>query len=155
MAPLLLTKGGSCLLWNNVTSAVQCTGSRYMHPTTLAVQGQLKGLMLPVTGTGCKPSWLHGASPAHPGRVVLAVSPCLHCTHAWPRTASRPLDHVPAGVPDTGSVQEVIFWQGRTIEMMYHIVGEAMRDAGVSNDVQPTDYLQFFCLGGSKDTVHM
>ena len=39
--------------------------------------------------------------------------------------------------------------------MMYHIVGEAMRDAGVSNDIQPTDYLQFFCLGGSKDTLHI
>ena len=38
--------------------------------------------------------------------------------------------------------------------MMYHIVGEAMRDAGVSNDVQPTDYLQFFCLGGFN-TVHV
>ena len=85
---------------------------------------------------------------------MLAASPCLQRIHSWPRTASRPLDRVSAGVPDTGSVQEVIFWQGRTIEMMYHIVGKAMSDAGVSNDVQPTDYLQFFCLGGSKDTVH-
>ena len=85
--------------------------------------------------------------------VVLTVSPCLQRIHARPRTASRPLDRVSSGVPDTGSVQEVIFWQGRTIEMMYHIVGEAMRDAGVSDDVQPIDYLQFFCIGGFTDTV--
>lgn len=126
-----------------------------MHPITFVVQGKLGGLILPVTGTGCKHSGLHGTSPAHPGRVVLAVSPCLQRIHARPCTAFRPLDPVSAGVPDTGSVQEVIFWQGRTIQMMYHIVGEAMRDAGVSNDIQPTDYLQFFCLGGSEDTVHV
>ncbi len=51
-----------------------------------------------------------------------------------------------AGVPDSASVQEVIFWQGRTIQMMYHIIGQAMRDAGVK-DQHPRDYLAFYCLG--------
>ncbi len=51
-----------------------------------------------------------------------------------------------AGVPDSASVQEVIFWQGRTIQMMYHIIGQAMQDAGV-HDQHPRDYLSFYCLG--------
>ena len=51
-----------------------------------------------------------------------------------------------AGVPDSASVQEVIFWQGRTIQMMYHIIGQAMQDAGVK-DQHPRDYLAFYCLG--------
>ena len=51
-----------------------------------------------------------------------------------------------AGVPDSASVQEVIFWQGRTIQMMYHIIGQAMQRAGVQNQ-HPKDYLSFFCLG--------
>ena len=51
-----------------------------------------------------------------------------------------------AGVPDTAAVQEVIFWQGRTIQMMYHIIGQAMQKAGVQ-DQHPRDYLSFFCLG--------
>ena len=51
-----------------------------------------------------------------------------------------------AGVPDSASVQEVIFWQGRTIQMMYHIIGQAMQDAGV-HDQHPRDYLAFYCLG--------
>ena len=51
-----------------------------------------------------------------------------------------------AGVPDSASVQEVIFWQGRTIQMMYHIIGQAMQDAGV-HDKHPRDYLAFYCLG--------
>ena len=65
-------------------SLQRCAAHRqhHMHPTTLAVQDKLRGLMLPVTGTDCKPSGLHGTSPAHPGRVVLAVSPCLQRIHA-------------------------------------------------------------------------
>ena len=51
-----------------------------------------------------------------------------------------------AGVPDSASVQEVIFWQGRTIQMMYHIIGEAMRRNNIT-DAHPKDYLAFFCLG--------
>ena len=53
-----------------------------------------------------------------------------------------------AGVPDSGSVQEVIFWQGRTIEMMYAIIGKAMEQS--EHKVQgwhPRDYLAFYCLG--------
>ena len=49
-------------------------------------------------------------------------------------------------MPDSASVQEVIFWQGRTIQMMYHIIGQAMQDAGVK-DQHPRDYLAFYCLG--------
>lgn len=54
------------------------------------------------------------------------------------------------GVPDSASVQEVIFWQGRTIQMMYHIIGEAMRRNNVQ-DAHPKDYLSFFCLGRLLD----
>lgn len=53
------------------------------------------------------------------------------------------------GVPDSASVQEVIFWQGRTIQMMYHIIGQAMQDAGVK-DQHPRDYLAFYCLGNKE-----
>lgn len=51
-----------------------------------------------------------------------------------------------AGVPDSASVQEVIFWQGRTIQMMYHIIGQAMQRNHIT-DAHPKDYLAFFCLG--------
>ncbi|KAL3153372.1 hypothetical protein ABBQ38_011712 [Trebouxia sp. C0009 RCD-2024] len=54
------------------------------------------------------------------------------------------------GVPDTNAVQEVIFWQGRTIQMMYHIIGQAMKRAGIQ-DQHPRDYLSFFCLGNREE----
>ena len=51
----------------------------------------------------------------------------------------------PVGVPETGSVQEVLIWQTCTVRMMYRIVGQALKDAG--SEDEPLDYLAFFCLG--------
>eukprot|EP00891_Asterochloris_glomerata_P005063 jgi/Astpho2/5063/fgenesh1_pm.00071_%23_10_t len=107
---------------------------------------------------GSSHAWLEdkgtgGANHLIPVELALKVAAKIRAGEPFACYILLPLHS--EGVPDTGSVQEVIFWQGRTIQMMYHIVGEAMRDAGVSNDIQPTDYLQFFCLGGSEDTVHV
>ena len=49
------------------------------------------------------------------------------------------------GVPETGSVQEVLQWQTCTVRMMYGIVHDALREVG-SQD-HPLEYLSFFCLG--------
>ena len=54
------------------------------------------------------------------------------------------------GVPETGSVQEVLIWQTCTVRMMYRIIGTALRDAGCED--HPLDYLAFYCLG--KLTCH-
>ncbi|GMN49529.1 hypothetical protein TIFTF001_018683 [Ficus carica] len=51
----------------------------------------------------------------------------------------------PEGVPTSASVQEILFWQGQTMAMMYHVVAEAIKNAGLSD--HPQDYLNFFCLG--------
>ena len=52
------------------------------------------------------------------------------------------------GVPETGSVQEVLQWQTCTVRMMYAIIGAALQD--VNSENIPTDYLAFFCLGKSS-----
>lgn len=49
------------------------------------------------------------------------------------------------GVPETGSVQEVLQWQTCTVRMMYGVIGAALTDANC--DDHPLDYLAFFCLG--------
>ncbi|GBF94843.1 phospholipase D gamma [Raphidocelis subcapitata] len=51
----------------------------------------------------------------------------------------------PEGVPTSGSVQDILAFQARTMAMMYRRVAAAIRDSGV--EAYPTDYLQFFCLG--------
>ncbi|EXB93484.1 Phospholipase D delta [Morus notabilis] len=51
------------------------------------------------------------------------------------------------GVPTSASVQEILFWQGQTMAMMYHVVAEAIKKEGLSDEYHPQDYLNFFCLG--------
>ncbi|KAF9587186.1 hypothetical protein IFM89_039626 [Coptis chinensis] len=53
----------------------------------------------------------------------------------------------PEGVPTSASVQEILFWQGQTMEMMYKIIAQALAEAGLSNEIHPQDYLNFYCLG--------
>lgn len=49
------------------------------------------------------------------------------------------------GSPTGSTVQEILRWQFRTIEMMYRKIGKAIEKHGV--DAVPQDYLLFFCLG--------
>ncbi|XP_002530670.2 phospholipase D delta [Ricinus communis] len=53
----------------------------------------------------------------------------------------------PEGVPTSSSVQEILFWQGQTMAMMYKIIGKALEEAGLSDMYHPQDYLNFYCLG--------
>ncbi|PKI74861.1 hypothetical protein CRG98_004633 [Punica granatum] len=53
----------------------------------------------------------------------------------------------PEGVPNSAPVQEILFWQGQTMSMMYQIIAQALEKAGLSGQYHPQDYLNFFCLG--------
>ncbi|XP_061341039.1 phospholipase D alpha 1-like [Gastrolobium bilobum] len=58
----------------------------------------------------------------------------------------------PEGIPESASVQAILDWQRRTMEMMYSDIAEAIRRKGIR--AHPRDYLTFFCLGnreGKKD----
>lgn len=54
----------------------------------------------------------------------------------------------PEGIPESGSVQAILDWQRRTIEMMYKDVIQALRAKGIEDD--PRNYLTFFCLGNRE-----
>ena len=51
----------------------------------------------------------------------------------------------PEGDPSSGPSQEILFWQYRTMQSMYHTIVKAIQDNDAGT--QPTDYLKFFCLG--------
>ncbi|KAH1236962.1 Phospholipase D delta [Glycine max] len=53
----------------------------------------------------------------------------------------------PEGVPTSAAVQEILFWQGQTMSMMYKIIADALEKAGLSDKYHPQDYLNFYCLG--------
>lgn len=56
----------------------------------------------------------------------------------------------PEGVPSSTSVQEILFFQSQTMEMMYTLVASALKEMGMEKDRHPTDYLNFFCLGNRE-----
>ena len=52
----------------------------------------------------------------------------------------------PEGIPTDNAIQEMLFWQRRTMQMMYTRIAHALHAHG-RHDAHPTDYLSFFCLG--------
>ncbi|CAA0805787.1 Phospholipase D delta [Striga hermonthica] len=56
----------------------------------------------------------------------------------------------PEGVPDSASVQEILFWQWQTMQMMYDIIAKEIKSAELKN-AHPTDYLNFYCLGNREE----
>lgn len=55
----------------------------------------------------------------------------------------------PEGVPESVSVQAILDWQRRTMEMMYKDIAQALKSKGISN-VDLREYLTFFCLGNRE-----
>ncbi|KAK3219393.1 hypothetical protein Dsin_013363 [Dipteronia sinensis] len=54
----------------------------------------------------------------------------------------------PEGIPESGSVQAILDWQRRTMDMMYKDVIQALKANGIMED--PRNYLTFFCLGNRE-----
>ena len=54
----------------------------------------------------------------------------------------------PEGDPKSKPIQEILFWQFRTIQFMYKRIGEALERTG--NDSHPCDWLIFLCPGTLK-----
>ncbi|KAK4490475.1 hypothetical protein RD792_001152 [Penstemon davidsonii] len=55
----------------------------------------------------------------------------------------------PEGNPKDNVVQEILFWQGQTIQMMYQVVANEIKSMQLS-DSHPQDYLNFYCLGNRE-----
>ncbi|PIN23976.1 Phospholipase D1 [Handroanthus impetiginosus] len=55
----------------------------------------------------------------------------------------------PEGIPESDSVQAILDWQKRTMEMMYKDISNALKAKGLKN-VNLREYLTFFCLGNRE-----
>ncbi|KAL6551357.1 Hydrolyzes glycerol-phospholipids at the terminal phosphodiesteric bond [Orobanche minor] len=54
----------------------------------------------------------------------------------------------PEGIPESASVQAILDWQRRTMEMMYKDIILALQANGIEDE--PRNYLTFFCLGNRE-----
>ncbi|KAJ9560962.1 hypothetical protein OSB04_006122 [Centaurea solstitialis] len=53
----------------------------------------------------------------------------------------------PEGIPTSSVIQRILFWQNKTMQMMYEVIYKALQEVGLENVYEPQDYLLFFCLG--------
>ncbi|KAK7349579.1 hypothetical protein VNO77_07049 [Canavalia gladiata] len=60
----------------------------------------------------------------------------------------------PEGVPTEYSIQRILFWQKKTMEMMYETIYEVLVEVGLEAEYCPQDFLNFFCLG-NREAVDM
>ncbi|KAL3527259.1 hypothetical protein ACH5RR_011915 [Cinchona calisaya] len=56
----------------------------------------------------------------------------------------------PEGDPKTNTMQEILFWQNQTMQMMYQIIAEELKTMKLV-DSHPLDYLNFYCLGNREE----
>lgn len=56
----------------------------------------------------------------------------------------------PEGNPTAPSTQRILYWQNKTMQMMYETVYKALLEAGLETTHSPLDYLMFFCLGNRE-----
>ncbi|GMY28163.1 phospholipase D delta-like [Fagus crenata] len=56
----------------------------------------------------------------------------------------------PEGAPSSSSVQEILFWQGQTMQMMYEIIAGELKSMHLESS-HPQDYLNFYCLGNREE----
>ncbi|KAL6006291.1 Phospholipase D [Asimina triloba] len=54
----------------------------------------------------------------------------------------------PEGIPESASVQAILDWQRRTMDMMYTDITQALRAKGLEEN--PKEYLTFFCIGNRE-----
>ncbi|XP_043810040.1 phospholipase D delta isoform X2 [Manihot esculenta] len=55
----------------------------------------------------------------------------------------------PEGDPKSDTMQEILYWQSQTMQMMYDIVARELKS--MQMDSHPQDYLNFFCLGNREE----
>ncbi|KAL6536501.1 Phospholipase D beta 1 [Orobanche gracilis] len=59
----------------------------------------------------------------------------------------------PEGVPTSTPTQRILFWQYNTMQMMYETIYKALEEVGLEKEYEPSDYLNFFCLGNREAEV--
>ncbi|XAR56329.1 Phospholipase D [Bertholletia excelsa] len=86
-----------------------------------------------------------GANNLVPMEIALKIASKINANERFSVYILVPM--FPEGVPSSAAMQEILFWQGQTMAMMYKIIAEALDKAGLADKYHPQDYLNFYCLG--------
>lgn len=89
-----------------------------------------------------------GANNLIPMEIALKIADKIRANERFAAYIVIPM--WPEGVPTGAATQRILFWQHKTMQMMYETIYKALVEAGLDNAYSPQDYLNFFCLGNRE-----
>ncbi|KAJ9171308.1 hypothetical protein P3X46_014695 [Hevea brasiliensis] len=91
-----------------------------------------------------------GANNLIPMEIALKIADKIRANERFAAYIVIPM--WPEGVPTGAATQRILFWQHKTMQMMYETIYKALLEVGLENTFSPQDYLNFFCLGNRELT---
>ncbi|CAL5331521.1 unnamed protein product [Camellia sinensis] len=89
-----------------------------------------------------------GANNLIPMEIALKIAEKIRARERFAAYIVIPM--WPEGNPTGAATQRILFWQNKTMQMMYEIIYKALVEVGLENEYTPQDYLNFFCLGNRE-----
>ncbi|CDY51545.1 BnaC03g72910D, partial [Brassica napus] len=104
----------------------------------------------------CPRSDAEGANNLIPMEIALKVASKIRAREKFAAYIVIPM--WPEGDPTNMFMQSILYWQYKTMQMMYQTIYKALVEAELDGQYEPQDYLNFFCLGtreASDETVYI
>lgn len=92
-----------------------------------------------------------GANNLIPMEIALKIANKIRANERFSAYILIPM--WPEGVPSGAPTQRILYWQQKTMQMMYETIYKALVEVGLENTYHPQDYLNFFCLG-NREALH-
>ncbi|XP_044491665.1 phospholipase D beta 2-like [Mangifera indica] len=92
-----------------------------------------------------------GANNLIPMEIALKIADKIRANKRFAAYIVLPM--WPEGVPTGATTQRILFWQHKTMQMMYETIYKALVEVGLEGAHSPQDYLNFFCLGNREAMV--
>ncbi|CAE6144450.1 unnamed protein product [Arabidopsis arenosa] len=89
-----------------------------------------------------------GANNLIPMEIALKIADKIRARERFAAYIVIPM--WPEGVPTGAATQRILYWQHKTMQMMYGTIYNALVEAGLEGEYSPQDYLNFFCLGNRE-----
>ncbi|KAK9276408.1 hypothetical protein L1049_005941 [Liquidambar formosana] len=89
-----------------------------------------------------------GANNLIPMEIALKIANKIRANERFSAYIVIPM--WPEGVPTSTPTQRILFWQHKTMQMMYEAIYKALVEVGLEHKYEPQDYLNFFCLGNRE-----
>ncbi|CAM8930599.1 unnamed protein product [Rhodiola kirilowii] len=89
-----------------------------------------------------------GANNLIPMEIALKIAEKIRANERFAAYIVVPM--WPEGAPTGAATQRILFWQHKTMQMMYETIYKALFEMGLEDAFVPQDYLNFFCLGNRE-----